>query len=64
MRYAQHCLAHYPGISSNMTNVADTRTPPTSLMLAQQPPYPGLHNTHITHAGASPTLARQPCKPR
>ena len=60
MCYPRYCLAHYSGISSNITNVTDFRTPPTPLTLAHQPSYPHLHNTYVTHTVASLTLAHQP----
>ena len=63
MRYPQYYLAHYPSISSNVSNATDFRKPPTPLTLAHQPPYPRWHNTHVTHAGASLTLAGQPHNP-
>ena len=60
MRHPRYFLAHYPSISSNITNATDFRMPPTPLMLAHQPPDPHWRNTHVVHAGLSHTLAGQP----
>ena len=60
MHHPRYCPSHYPSISSNITVATHFRTPPTPLKLAQQPPYPRWHNTHVAHAGASLTLAGQP----
>ena len=60
MRQTRYFLAHYPSISSNITSATDFRMPPMPLMLAQQPPDPRCHNTHVVHADPSPTLAGQP----
>ena len=59
MYHSRYCLAHYPGISSNITNATDLRTPPTPITLAHQSPYPRWHKTYVSHTGTSPTLARQ-----
>ena len=58
MRHPRSCPAHYPGISSNINNATDFRTPPTPLTLAHQPSYPHCHNTHVTHTSTPPTLTR------
>ena len=60
MRRPRFFLAHYPSISSNITNAIDFRMPPTPLMLAHHPPCPRWRNTHLVHAGPSPMLAGQP----
>ena len=59
MRHPRYCLAHHPGISSNIINVTHFSTQPT---LAHHPPQPHWHTTHwhtthAIHADTSPTLA-------
>ena len=64
MHQPRYCLAHQPGISSNVTNATHFSMPLTSPTLAHQPPYPCWPTTLVTYVVTSPTLARQPRNPR
>ena len=55
MRHPRYCLAHYPGISFNITSASHFRMPPTPPTLAHQPPYPRWHTTN----GLSPVIMNE-----
>ena len=58
MRHPRYCLAHHPGISSNIASATDFSAPNA---LAHCPAYPRWRTAHVAHADASPTLACHPC---
>ena len=55
LQVLSYCLAHHPGISSNITNAAHFSTPPAPPTLAQQPPYPRRYTTN----GLSPIIMNE-----
>ena len=55
MLHPRYCLAHHPGISSNITSVSHFSTSPTPPTLAHQPPYPRWHTTN----GLSPIIMNE-----
>ena len=70
MPHAQYCLAHHPGISSNITNTTHNTVQlttrvfppisPTPLTLVRYSHYYTNHLTHTDTLPTLPTLARQP----
>ena len=58
MRHPRYCLAHHPGISSNITNATHFSIPLTLTTLAHRPLYPCWCTAHLTHAGTSPQHAK------
>ena len=57
LRLRRYCLAHHPGISTNITNATHFSTLPTPPTVANHSPYPRWHITNATHAGMSPLHA-------
>ena len=55
MHHPWYCLAHYLGISSNITSATHFSTLPTPLTVAHQPPYPRWHTTN----GLSPVIINE-----
>ena len=55
MRHPRYCLAHHPGISSNITNTTHFSTPPATSTLAHWQPYP---HWYIT-TGLSPIIMNE-----
>ena len=62
IRHPRYCQVHYPVISSNISNAIYFRA--THAAHASTPnTLPRWHSIHVTHAGASLILSRQPLNP-